>query len=224
MHIKRINKNVLKKVVAGLLIALSTMSLIIYQNTQVKNLKQQLQLKQTIDEMNSNYTETRLDATSIKEKFNEIKDYKCFKSTINIKHKYIYTEESILGMHKKATLVGTATIWYEYTTALENAEITETQNTITILIPRATLNKETVHIVPNTFYFMKDESSHNVLSQFEVGRKVQHHWNDTCVKRAYEEIKDYYKDDMDRIDAYTVKAVKDLAKTFTSKNVNVKVK
>ena len=206
------------------MIVLSTLSLIIYQGNQVKGLKQQLQLKQTIDDMNSNYTETHLDAESIKEKFNEIQEYKCFKSTISIKHKYIYEDEALLGMHRKATLTGTATIWYEYTTALQNAEITETSNSITILIPKATLNKETVHIVPNTFHVMQDESSHNLLSQYETGRKIQHYWVDTCTKRAYDEIKDYYRDDTAKIEAYTIKAVKDLAKTFTSKNVIVKIK
>ena len=71
---------------------------------------------------------------------------------------------------------------------------------------------------------MKDESSHNILSQYDTGRKIQHYWNETVVKRAYEDIRDYYKDDTDKIEAYTIKAVKDLAKTFTNKNVIVKIR
>ena len=225
MHINKINKKIVKQVIASLLVALSLSSVIFFkhQRDQINNLKYQLELKQMKEERATDYTISSYDTKNIEFKFNEIKEYKIMDSSISMKHKYIYTDEAFLGLHRKAILTGNVNIYFQYNVSLVDAEIKETDNEITINISKAYLDKDTVHIIPNTFIKIEDECSHNILSNYESGRKIQQHWNESAVENSYKYIEEYFNDSK-KIELHTKEQVKELVQTLTNKKVIVNIK
>ena len=223
---KRITKNLRNKIIAGVLVFVTLLSGGIgykHQRDQINNLKYQLELKQMKEERATDYTISSYDTENIEFKFNEIKEYKIMDSSISMKHKYIYTDEAFLGLHRKAILTGNVNIYFQYNVSLVDAEIKETDNEITINISKAYLDKDTVHIIPNTFIKIEDECSHNILSNYESGRKIQQHWNESAVENSYKYIEEYFNDSK-KIELHTKEQVKELVQTLTNKKVIVNIK
>ena len=223
---KRITKNIRNKVIAGVLVFVTLLGGGIFfkhQRDQINNLKYQLELKQMKEERATDYTISSYDTKNIEFKFNEIKEYKIMDSSISMKHKYIYTDEAFLGLHRKAILTGNVNIYFQYNVSLVDAEIKETDNEITINISKAYLDKDTVHIIPNTFIKIEDECSHNILSNYESGRKIQQHWNESAVENSYKYIEEYFNDSK-KIELHTKEQVKELVQTLTNKKVIVNIK
>lgn len=223
---KKIRKDIRDKVIAGLLIGLAVLGMFIGFKTQqdkINELEYQLNIKQQVQERATDYTVTTYDTKNIQLKFNEIKEYKIMSSEISMKHKYIYEDEAFLGLHRKAILTANANVYFQYNVALADAEINETENKIIITISKAYLDKDTVHIVPNTFVRIEDECSHNILSNYEVGRKVQQYWNDSAVEKSYNYIEEYFNDSC-KVQAYTKEQIKNLVQTLTNKNVEIIIK
>ena len=223
---KRITKNLRNKIIASILVFVTLLGGGIgfkYQHDQINNLKYQLELKQMKEERATDYTISSYDTKNIEFKFNEIKEYKIMDSAISMKHKYIYTDEAFLGLHRKAILTGNVNIYFQYNVSLVDAEIKETNDEIIINISKAYLDKDTVHIIPNTFIRIEDECSHNILSNYESGRKVQQYWNESAVENSYKYIEEYFNDSK-KIDAYTKEQIKELVQTLTNKKVTVNIK
>ena len=226
MHLKRIGKSIRDKVVAFVLIGLAVVGGIItfvHQQNKINDLQYQLNIKHQVEERASDYTISSYDTKNIEFKFNEIKEYKVMSSTISMKHKYLYEDEAFLGFHRKATLTANASIYFQYNVSLATADIKETNDEITITLSKAYLDKDTVHIVPNTFVRMEDECSHNILSNYEQGRKVQQYWTESAIDNSYKHIEEYF-DDSCKVEAYTKEQVKELVQTLTNKNVVVNIK
>ena len=223
---KRITKSLRNKIIAGVLVFVTLLGGGIFfkhQRDQINNLKYQLELKQMKEERATDYTISSYDTKNIEFKFNEIKEYKIMDSSISMKHKYIYTDEAFLGLHRKAILTGNVNIYFQYNVSLVDAEIKETDNEITINISKAYLDKDTVHIIPNTFIKIEDECSHNILSNYESGRKIQQHWNESAVENSYKYIEEYFNDSK-KIELHTKEQVKELVQTLTNKKVIVNIK
>ena len=194
---KRITKNLRNKIIAGVLVFVTLLGGGIgykHQRDQINNLKYQLELKQMKEERATDYTISSYDTKNIEFKFNEIKEYKVMSSTISMKHKYLYEDEAFLGFHRKATLTANANIYFQYNVSLATADIKETNDEITITLSKAYLDKDTVHIVPNTFVRIEDECSHNLLSNYEQGRKVQQYWTESAIDNSYKHIDEYFVD------------------------------
>ena len=216
---KRITKSLRNKIISSVLIFVMTLGGFvgwIYQNNKINELQYQLELKQMKEERATDYTISSYDTKNIEFKFNEIKEYKIMDSAISMKHKYIYTDEAFLGLHRKAILTGNVNIYFQYNVSLVDAEIKETSDKIIINISKAYLDKDTVHIIPNTFIKIEDECSHNILSNYESGRKIQQHWNESAVENSYKYIEEYFNDSK-KIELYTKEQVKELVQTLTNK-------
>lgn len=223
---KRITKSLKNKIIAGVLVFVTLLCGGIgfkHQYDQINNLKYQLELKQMKEERATDYTISSYDTKNIEFKFNEIKEYKIMNSAISMKHKYIYTDEAFLGLHRKAILTGNVNIYFQYNVSLVDAEIKETNDEIIINISKAYLDKDTVHIIPNTFIRIEDECSHNILSNYESGRKVQQYWNESAIENSYKYIEEYFNDSK-KIELYTKEQVKELVRTLTNKKVTVNIK
>lgn len=225
MHIKRINKKIVKQVIASLLIVLSLSSTIMlgFKQSKINDLQYQLEMKQDIDERSSNYTISSYDTENIELKFNQIKEYKIMDSSISMKHKYIYEDEAFLGFHKRAILTANVNIYFQYNVALADANIKETNDEIIITLTKAYLDKSTVHIIPNTFIRIEDECSHNILSNYNEGRKIQQYWVESAIDNSYKYIEEYFNDSK-KVDTYTKEQIKELVQTLTNKKVIINIK
>lgn len=217
---RRISKNSFKKVIAGLLIALTVTLGFMYQHHKINSLEEDLYYKHRVEERATDYTVTKYDKQSIQTRFNSIQEYKIFDSTISVKHSYNFEEDAIFGFHKRATLVGNANIYFQYNVALADANITETDTTITIELDKAYLDRNTVNIVPNTFIRLDDECSKNILVNYETGEKVMDYWNQSLLDKSYGYIEDNFNNSC-KIQAYATREVKNLVNTITDKNVVV---
>lgn len=217
---KRISKKAFIKVISSLLIFVTILTGYTHQNRKIKDLEEELYFKDKIEERAGDSITTKYDKDSIQTKFNSIQEYKIFSSTISVKHKYELTEESILGFHKKATLVGNANVYFQYNVSLAEANISETEDKITIELKSIYLDRDTVNIVPNTFIRLDDECSKNLLANYKSGEKIMDYWNQSLVEKSYEYIEENYNDSV-KIRAYATKEVKDLVNTITDKKVEV---
>lgn len=226
MHINRITKSLRNKIISSVLIFIATFSGFVgwkYQENKINDLQHQLEMKQDIDERSSNYTISSYDTENIELKFNQIKEYKIMDSSISMKHKYIYEDEAFLGFHKRAILTANVNIYFQYNVALADANIKETNDEIIITLTKAYLDKSTVHMIPNTFIRIEDECSHNILSNYNEGRKIQQYWNESAIENSYKYIEEYFNDSK-KVDIYTKEQIKELVQTLTNKKIIVNIK
>lgn len=223
---KRIkNKKVLKKVIASLLISLTLLGVftMFIQSDKISELEHDLYVKEQIVERQSDYTESTMYSKSIETKFNELQEYKIFDSTINFKHSYNFDEEFILGLHKKSKLTATCDVYYECDVRLSQADISENDNEIKIVLPTPFVKEESVHRVKDTMYVIEDETDSNLLCGNNSGMKVQKFWEDSIDSKAYNDIKDYYEidDKVEYLKANAEKEVKSLVKTLNNNDKKV---
>ena len=193
---KRISKKV-RYIIIGSLLGISILFTSMFvQHKKIKQLEKDLYIQTEQTEQRYNYTETEIDTSSIKEKFNQEKKYELFSGTINIKHSYNYERDSILGMKSKCKLTGTANFYYQYVINLSSYKILQcTNDNIKISIDKPYLNEESCHRENNSFYRIDDECSNNILSNKNDMEKITRGWEDTFDTKGIKYIKDYYKDD-----------------------------
>ena len=109
MLIDRINKNIRKIIIASLVgVSVLLTSIFIGQRNKINELKKEVYVQTQMTEERQNYTETKIDISSIEEKFNNEKKYEILNGTINIKHSYHRERDSILGLKSYYKLTGTA--------------------------------------------------------------------------------------------------------------------
>lgn len=193
---KRISKKV-RYIIIGSLLGISILFTSMFvQHKKIKQLEKDLYIQTEQTEQRYNYTETEIDTSSIKEKFNQEKKYELFSGTINIKHSYNYERDSILGMKSRCRLTGTANFYYQYVINLSSYKILQcTNDNIKISIDKPYLNEESCHRENNSFYRIDDECSNNILSNKNDMEKITRGWEDTFDTKGIKYIKDYYKDD-----------------------------
>ena len=193
---KRISKKV-RYIIIGSLLGISILFTSMFvQHKKIKQLEKDLYIQTEQTEQRYNYTETEIDTSSIKEKFNQEKKYELFSGTINIKHSYNYERDSILGMKSRCKLTGTANFYYQYVINLSSYKILQcTNDNIKISIDKPYLNEESCHRENNSFYRIDDECSNNVLSNKNDMEKITRGWEDTFDTKGIKYIKDYYEDD-----------------------------
>lgn len=191
----RISENA-RKIVIGLLIGVSILltSIFIGQHNKINNLKKEVYIQSQMTEQRQNYTETKIDISSIEEKFNNEKKYEIFNGTINIKHSYHYERDSILGLKSRYQLTGTADFYYSYIVNLSSYKILEaSKNKIKISIDKPELNELSCHRVNDTFYRIDDECSANLMSNKDDAETTTRQWSNTFDKKGIEYIKEYYE-------------------------------
>lgn len=193
---KRISKKV-RYIIIGSLLGISILFTSMFvQHKKIKQLEKDLYIQTEQTEQRYNYTETEIDTSSIKEKFNQEKKYELFSGIINIKHSYNYERDSILGMKSRCKLTGTANFYYQYVINLSSYKILQcTNDNIKISIDKPYLNEESCHRENNSFYRIDDECSNNILSNKNDMEKITRGWEDTFDTKGIKYIKDYYKED-----------------------------
>ena len=138
-----------RKIVIGILLGVSILftSIFIGQHNKINNLKKDLYIQTQATEQRQNYTETTIDTSTIKEKFNNEKKYEILNSTINIKHSYHYERDSILGLKSRYQLTGTADFYYSYVVNLSSYEIIEaSKDKIKISVDKPRLEIGRAHV------------------------------------------------------------------------------
>lgn len=184
-----------RKIVIGILLGVSILftSIFIGQHNKINNLKKDLYIQTQATEQRQNYTETTIDTSTIKEKFNNEKKYEILNSTINIKHSYHYERDSILGLKSRYQLTGTADFYYSYVVNLSSYEIIEaSKDKIKISVDKPRLDKESCHRVSNTFYRLDDECTANIMSNKHDAETTTRQWEDTFDKKGLENVEEYY--------------------------------
>ena len=193
---KRISKKVRYIIISSLLGISILFTSMFMQHKKIKQLEKDLYIQTEQTEQRYNYTETEIDTSSIKEKFNQEKKYELFSGTVNIKHSYNYERDSILGMKSRCKLTGTANFYYQYVINLSSYKILQcTNDNIKISIDKPYLNEESCHKENNSFYRIDDECSSNILSNKDDMEKITRGWEDTFDTKGIKYIKDYYEDD-----------------------------
>lgn len=210
---KRISKKV-RYIIIGSLLGISILFTSMFvQHKKIKQLEKDLYIQTEQTEQRYNYTETEIDTSSIKEKFNQEKKYELFSGTINIKHSYNYERDSILGMKSRCKLTGTANFYYQYVINLSSYKILQcTNDNIKISIDKPYLNEESCHRENNSFYRIDNECSNNILSNKNDMEKITRGWEDTFDTKGIKYIKDYYKDDylMNKANEIVVELLREL--------------
>lgn len=228
MHIKRISKKIRMCIIASLLIFTSAFSVLIgyqCQQKKVKDLQNELKMKKDIDNKNKGSYSTILNAQDIQLKFNEVNSYKIFSGTTTLKHKYEYERDSFLGLKSKGTLVANAKAYYEFQVDLKDAKISVIGNHIDITLPRAYLNKNSVHMVNNTFKVVEKETKDNILMNEKDGKDLQRYWIETFSTSAIEQLETYYDGGImrDKLEEITRREVKMLIDTLGINQTNVQI-
>lgn len=228
MHLNKITKNLRNKVIAGVLVfvtALGGFMGYVHQQHKINDLQMKLEMKQDADHKNQGMYSTAMDVQTIQNKFNELNSYKIFDGSMVLKHKYEYQRDSFLGLKSKGTLVANAKVYYEYKVDLKDAKISINGNAINITLPRATLNKDSVHMMNNTFKIVEKETKDNILMNEKDGKQLQRYWIESFSTSAIDKLEEYYDSGTmrDKLEENARREVRDLINTLGLNSVNVKI-
>ena len=197
------------------------------QYCEIKQLEKELYIQQNMTEQRHNYTETLIDTSSIKEQLNEECNFKVLDGTINIRHTYVYQRDSIFGMKSKYRLVGNADFYYSITVDLSQSHITRATNQkIIIEVPRATIDKDAYHRVPNSFVRLDSECDTNLLANKNDAERATRQWEDSFDTKGAEYVESYMNRESikNKIDQNTKRQVKTLfEKLGYSQEVEVRI-
>ena len=201
------------KVVAILLSAMLVIGGFFNQQHKISELKRELYIQENMTDQKYNYTETEIDISTLKEEMNRQCNFKVLDGTINIKHTYVYQRDSILGLKSKYKLVGTADYYYSMVVNLQHAHIVKaTEKKITMEVPRAIIDKQACHRVPNTFLRMTDECDDSILANKNDVERATRQWEDTFDTKGLSNVEEYYNYDyqQDKLQEATVHQIKTL--------------
>lgn len=202
-----------KKVIAVVMTAMVVLGGFFRQHDKITELERELYIQQNITDQRYNYTETEIDISTLKEEMNRQCNFKVLDGTINIKHTYVYQRESILGLKSLYKLVGTADYYYAMTVNLQQAKITKaTTDNITMEVPKAVIDKQACHRVPNTFLRMSDECDTNLLANKIDTEKATRQWEDSFDIKGLANVEDYYNyaDQQEDLERATIHQIKTL--------------
>lgn len=228
MHLNKISKGLRNKVIAGVVafvMALGGIMGFIHQQNRINELQMRLEMKQDVDHKNQGMYSTAMDVQTIQNKFNELNSYKIFDGSMVLKHKYEYQRDSFLGLKSKGTLVANAKVYYEYKVDLKDATVTVEGNTINITLPRAKLNKDSVHMINNTFKVVEKETKDNILMNENDGKQLQRYWIESFSTSAIDKLEEYYDSGTmrDKLEENARREVRDLVNTLGLNRIDVKI-
>ncbi len=228
MHIDKISKGLRNKIIVGVVafvMALGGIMGFAHQQNRINELQMRLEMKQDADHKNQGMYSTAIDVQTIQNKFNELNSYKIFDGSMVLRHKYEYQRDSFLGLKSKGTLVANAKVYYEYKVDLKDATVTVEGNTINITLPRAKLNKDSVHMINNTFKVVEKETKDNMLMNEKDGKQLQRYWIESFSTSAIDKIDEYYDSGAmrDKLEESARREVRDLVNTLGLNRVNVKI-
>lgn len=228
MHLNKITKNLRNKVIAGVLIFVTALGGVmgyVHQQHKINDLQMKLEMKQDADHKNQGMYSTAMDVQTIQNKFNELNSYKIFDGSMVLKHKYEYQRDGFLGLKSKGTLVANAKVYYEYKVDLKDAKVTTNGNKINITLPRASLNKDSVHMMNNTFKIVEKETKDNILMNEKDGKQLQRYWIESFSTSAIDKLEEYYDSGTmrDKLEENTRREVRDLINTLGLNKTNVKI-
>lgn len=202
----------------GLILIMASM--LLYNNNKIKQLEDDLYLKQQVEERENDYSISLLNKKTIQENFNKTKSYSILKnSKISQTTTYQYEEEAWLGLKKRATLKGTANLVFDYDVSLSDAtiEILNNGKTLKVIISEPFLDEESVHMDKDSLIIHEDK--YNILCGEYEGQQTMKYFNDTFVANGIDNIKELYNtaDKRKEINKIAIGEIRALIETF---NIN----
>ena len=191
-----------------------------YQANKINDLQQQLDSKT----LHVEQSETVMYKDTIRNKFNELQAYKIEDGKINFKHSYKYKKDGFID--KKIQITAFADVYYEYDINLKDASIIEDDSTITVLIPKAYLNKESLHVEQDSIQLINSSTYSSWFADKEDNRIAMNEFTQSFEKEAAKRIDKYYKEEVKNHMTYQAKVqVKKLVGSFVhEKKIIVEVK
>lgn len=202
----------------GLILIMASM--LLYNNNKIKQLEDDLYLKQQVEERENDYSISLLNKKTIQENFNKTKSYSILKnSKVSQTTTYQYEEEAWLGFKKRATLKGTANLVFNYDVSLSDAtiEILNNGKTLKVIISEPFLDEESVHMDKDSLIIHED--NYNILCGEYEGQQTMKYFNDTFVNNGIDNIKELYNNVSKRqeINKIAIGEIRALIETF---NIN----
>ena len=202
----------------GLILIMASM--LLYNNNKIKQLEDDLYLKQQVEERENDYSISLLNKKTIQENFNKTKSYSILKnSKVSQTTTYQYEEEAWLGLKKRATLKGTANLVFNYDVSLSDAtiEILNNGKTLKVIISEPFLDEESVHMDKDSLIIHED--NYNILCGEYEGQQTMKYFNDTFVNNGIDNIKELYNNVSKRqeINKIAIGEIRALIETF---NIN----
>ena len=150
------NKSYMKILIAttlGLLIIVSSLLTLSYQNNKIEKLEDELYLKQQNEQQTSDYYQSVINEKTIQTKFNTLQEYPILKDcTVSMDHAYEYAAEGVMGIKKHITLNGHGLLQYDAVVNLSTAIVTSTNGgkDITIQIESPYVDEDGIKLVQNS--------------------------------------------------------------------------
>ena len=211
-----------KKLLAGTLMAFVLMTMFSCQHQKIKALEEQANIKQ---EQQVEKTETKMYKDTIRNKFNEMQSYQIEEGKINFKHDFTYEKKATFSTHK-VNISAFGDVYYAYDVDLRDISMVETEDTITIYLPSAYLDKDSLHIEQDSLQFVNSKTYSSFFADKEDNREAMKQFITSFEKEASVKIDKYYKEESKNHMPYQAKKqVKKLVESFVhDKDVIVKMK
>lgn len=211
----------MRKILAGTLLAFVLLTGFGCQHQKIKTLEEQVSVKQE-QQVKS---ETKMYKDTIRRKFNEMQSYKIEEGKINFKHSLPYEKKATFSTHK-VNISAFGDVYYAYDVDLKDASMVETEDTITIYLPSAYLDKDSLHLEVDSLQFINSATYSSFFADKEDNREAMKQFVTSFEKEASVKIDKYYKEEAKNHLPYnSKKQVKKLVESFVhDKEVIVEMK
>ena len=179
-----------RKILAGVLLGLLLFTGFGCQHRKINYLEDQINGKQEQQVT----TKTHMYKDAIVNKFNDMQSYKIEDGKINFKHDFSYSKKATFTTHE-VSISAFADVYYEYDVDLSNANITETEDTITILLPEPYLNEESLHVDLDSIQYINSKTHSSLFANKEDSRNASKEFISSLEKEAYKKIDKYYAEE-----------------------------
>ena len=212
----------MRKLLAGVLLTFVLLTGFSCQQQRIRVLEEQANIKQ---EQQVEKTETKMYKDTIRNKFNEMQSYQVEEGKINFKHDFTYEKKAKFSTHK-VNISAFGDVYYAYNVDLKDASVVETEDTITIYLPEAYLDKESLHVEQDSLQFVDSKTYSSFFADKEDNREAMKQFITSFEKQAAVKIDKYYKEEVKNHMPYQAKKqVKKLVGSFVhDKEIIVEVK
>lgn len=211
----------MRRLLAGALVVFVLLAGFSCQHQKIKALEEQVSVKQE-QQVKS---ETKMYKDTIRRKFNEMQSYRIEEGKINFKHDFTYKKKATFSTHK-VNISAFGDVYYAYDVDLKDASVVETEDTITIYLPSAYLDKDSLHIEQDSLQFVNSKTYSSFFADKEDNREAMKQFVTSFEKEASVKIDKYYKEESKNHLPYnSKKQVKKLVESFVhDKTIEVKMK
>ena len=211
----------MRKILAGTLLAFVLLTGFGCQHQKIKALEEQVSVKQE-QQVKS---ETKMYKDTIRRKFNEMQSYRIEEGKINFKHDFTYEKKATFSTHK-VNISAFGDVYYAYDVDLKDASVVETEDTITIYLPSAYLDKDSLHVEQDSLQFVNSKTYSSFFADKEDNREAMKQFITSFEEKAGVKIDKYYKEEAKNHLPYQSKVqVKKLVGSFVhDKDIIVEVK